>query len=71
MACDEIEEIEKALWERVKTSPMDEIQEEVEEWVMYPSTTVRMVSAYERLMMAYWVIKNLMSHVMMEGENKR
>ena len=49
---------------------MDEIQEEVEEWVMYPGTMARRESPYEHLMMVYWVMKNLMAHVTMEGDNK-
>ena len=66
-----IDTLEKELWERVKTTPMEEIREEVEEWVMDLRTTRRRVYAYEHLMMAYWVVKNLMSHVTMEGKNKR
>ena len=50
---------------------MDEIQEEVEEWVMYPGTMARRELSYEHLMMVYWFMKNLMAHVTMEGESKR
>ena len=57
---DEIEAIEKELWEKAKDASMDEIREEVEEWVMDLGTTTGKASSYERLMMLYWVMKNLM-----------
>ena len=38
---------------------MDEIREEVEEWVMDPDTMAGRASVYEQLMMLYWVMKNL------------
>ena len=36
MVCDEINTIEKELWERVKSTSIEEIREDVEEWVMEP-----------------------------------
>ena len=67
---DEIEMIENELWERGKDTSMDEVREVAKEWVMDLGTTTRRASTYEFLMMLYWVMKNLMSHVMMEGGNK-
>ena len=66
----EIYAIEKELWARVKETAMEQIQEEDKEWVMDPSTTVGRVFTYERLMMEYWFMKNIMDHVTMEGESK-
>ena len=50
---DEIDAIEKELWEEVQTIPMEEIWEEVKEWVMDPGTTVGREFSYEWMMMVY------------------
>ena len=66
----EIEAIENELWEEVQTIPMEEIQSEVEEWVMDPRATTGRASTYDMMIMVYWVMKNLMAHVAMSGEGK-
>ena len=71
MVHDEIDAIKKELWEKVKATPMDEIREEVEEWVLDLGTTAGRASSYDQMMMVYWVMKNLMAHVTMEGDIKR
>ena len=54
-----------------KVAPMEKIREEVEEWVMEPDTMTGRALDYECLMILYWVMNNLMSHVLMEGGNKK
>ena len=53
VVCDEIEAIEKELWEEVQTIPVEEIREEVEEWLMEPETTMGTASTYDRIIMVY------------------
>ena len=50
---DEIDAVEKELWEEVQTIPMEETWEEFEEWALDPSTIVGRDSTYERMMIAY------------------
>ena len=50
---------------------MEEIHEEVEEWVLDLGTTTGRAFVYERIIMVYWVMKILMAHVAMEGVSKR
>ena len=49
---------------------IDEIKAKVEGWVIDPGTMMGRVLADKRLMLSYWVMKNLMSHVLMDYENK-
>ena len=70
MGGQEIDNIEKKLWEEVQTILMEEIHIEVEEWVMNSGTNTGRASAYDEMLMVYWVLKNLMVHVAIDGEAK-
>jgi len=62
---DELECIEKRLWDSVKEIPVDELRSEVEDWVVDPGTTAGRATAYDRMVMLYWVTKNLLAHAIM------
>ena len=44
---------------------------EAEEWVVDLGTTSRREKSYGRMLMVYWVMKKIISHVSMEWEAKR
>ena len=56
-----MENMEKALWEQVKSKPIEEVREEVDGWVFDPESTARRASVHDRLVMIYWVLMNLVS----------
>lgn len=66
-----IEIVEKDLWEQVKAMPIEEVRQEVEEWVVDPGSTAGWAAAYDRMIMLYWVIMNLVTHVSLSLEAKR
>ena len=57
----EIETIEKHLWEEFKAMPIEEVHQEFEAWVVDPSNTDGMAAAYDRIPMLYRVNKNLLA----------
>ena len=70
MAHQAIEGIEKALWEQVSSMPIDMVREEVEGWIVDPGSMVGRASAHDCLVMLYWVLMNLVTHVAMNIEAK-
>ena len=58
-----IEIVEKDLWEQVKAMPIEEVRQEVEEWVVDPGSTAGWAAAYDRMIMLYSAIMNLVIHV--------
>ena len=58
-----MENMEKALWDQVKVKPIEEVQEEVDGWVSDPGSTAGRALAYDRMVMIYWVLMNLVSQV--------
>lgn len=54
----------------VKPLPVDELHSEVEDWVVDPGTTVGRATTYDRMIMVYWVTKNLLAHAIMINHNK-
>jgi len=67
---EEIESMEKRLWDTIQDLPADELRGEVEEWVMDPGSTAGRASAYDRMVMLYWVTKNLLAHAIMTNMAK-
>ena len=58
--------MEKDLREQVKALNMDKIREEVVEWVQDPISNAGCLLAYDQIMVTYWVMKGILSHVLME-----
>lgn len=50
---EEIESMEKRLWDSIKEIPAEELRGEVEDWIMDPRTTTGRASAYDRMVMLY------------------
>ena len=57
--------MKKELWEQVKSMPIEEVRQEVEDWVVDPGTTARRESAHNRMIMLYYIIMNLVMHSML------
>ena len=51
-----MERVEKDLWEQVKAMPIEEVCEEVKDWVVDPGCTVGRASTYDRIITLYWLI---------------
>ena len=66
-----IEMVEKDLWEQVKAMPIEEVSQEAKDWVVDPGSTTGRETAYDRMIMLYWVIMNLVTHVSFNLEAKR
>ena len=65
-----MEGIEKDLWEQVSLMPIETVWEEVEGWITDLGSTVRRDSAHDHLVMLYWVLMNLVTHLAMNIEAK-
>ena len=70
MARQATEGIEKALWEQVSSMPIETVWEEVEGWIIDPGSTTGRASTHDCLVMLYWVLMNLVTHVAMNIEAK-
>ena len=53
----EIEQVENDMWEEVNSLHMDEIREEVAEWVQDPGSTAGHLSIYDQIILIYLVMK--------------
>ena len=62
--------IKKDLWEQVSSMPIETVREEVEGWIIDPSSTAGRASTHYHLVMLYWVLMNLVTHVAMNIEAK-
>ena len=51
--------------------PRENLHAEVAEWVLDPSNTVGRASAYDRMLMTYWVTVRLVGHSAMMREAKQ
>ena len=58
------------LWEEVKLMPIQELRKEVADWVVDLGTTTGRESAYDHMLMIYWVNMNLLSHSLVSREAK-
>ena len=67
---EEIEQVERDLWNRVQAMDMETVKAEVEEWLMDLGTTIGRLSAYEWIITTHWVTKKLVAHVLMDRGNK-
>lgn len=67
---EELESIKKWLWDTVKALSVDELRSEVEDWVVDLGTMVGRATAYDWMIMTYWVTKNLLTHTIMTNLNK-
>ena len=70
MAHQDTEGVEKVLWEKVKSMPIEDVREEVEGWFADPGSTASKASAHNRLVMLYWVMMNLVTHSTINIEAK-
>ena len=67
----EIEMVVENMWEEVKLMPIQELCKEVADWVVDLGTTASRESAYDHMLMIYWVNMNLVSHSLVSREAKR
>ena len=65
-----MEGIEKALWEKVSSMPIEMVQEEVEGWITNLGSTTGRASTHDHLVILYWVLMNLVTHVAINLEAK-
>ena len=54
------------MWEQVKSMTYEYLKEEVTEWVMDLGSIIGKLSAYDRIMETFWVMKGLIVGVFME-----
>ena len=60
---EDIEWLEKDLREHVNSLNMEDIRDEVVKWVQDPSSDLGRLLAYDCIIITYWVMKDLLSHV--------
>ena len=56
-----MENMEKALWDQVKSIPIAEVREEVDGWISDSGSTMVRASSDDMLVMIYWVLMNLVT----------
>ena len=61
----------KDLWAEVKCMPWEYLHVEVAEWVLDPGNTVGRASAYDHMLMNYWVTICMVGHSSAMQEAKR
>ena len=66
----EIEMVVENMWEEVKLMPIQELRKEVVDWVVDLGTMTGRESAYDHMLMIYWVNMNLLSHSLVSREAK-
>ena len=52
----------EGLWVEAKSMPRENLHEEVVEWVLDPGNTAGRASAYDRMLLTYWVTIRLVRH---------
>ena len=58
------------LWTTVKNMPKDDLHQEVADWVLDPGSTAGRTTAYDCLLMQYWVNMKIVGHSYTEREAK-
>ena len=54
------------LWSTMKNMPREEIHHEVVDWILDPVSTAGRATAYDHLLMQYWVNMKLVGHSYIE-----
>ena len=55
----EVDRMVEELWEEAKAMPKDQLRDEVADWVLDPGSTAGRASAYDRMILTYWVTVRL------------
>ena len=66
----EVEKVVGDLWEEVKLMSKETLHKEVADWVLDPGTTIGKASAYDCLLMIYWVTMRLVGRSSVAREAK-
>ena len=66
-----IERVKKDVCEQVKAMPIEEVRQEVKDWVVDPGSMATQATPYDHMIMLYWVIMNLVTHVSFNIEAKK
>ena len=66
----EVDKVVGDLWAEVKAMSFEDLRKEVAYWVLNPGSTVARASAYDRLLMLYWVNMCLVGHSSIAREAK-
>ena len=66
-----VKKVQKDLWEKLKAMLIEEVCQEVEYWIVDPGSMAGRASTYDRIIMLYWVIMNLVTHVTLNLEAKK
>ena len=66
----EVEKVVGDLWAEVKAMSSEELRKEVADWILNLGSTVGRASAYDHLLMLYWVNMCLVGHSSIAREAK-
>ena len=67
---DWIKGIEGHLWENLDEDTLSLKTKVTEEWIMDPRNNASWLGLYERIVALFWVMKNLMGHILWECMQK-